>query len=453
MGLREFLAYRHSGPLAAAEDEAAEQRIPTSRLILATALILGVALILRVGFVASQDGYVPAGDAADFDRHAVSIATEGQYPPSSIGKKGGPAAFRPPGYPHALAAVYSVTGVADSASRFAVGRYFSALLGVTTVGLIGLVAWHIWGPLVALVGMALAAVYPPLVTIGSAMLSEPLMITVMFGGVAAMLQHRRSRLLRWALLAGVFAGIAALTRTNGGLVIPILAAGIWSRPLFSRASLVPLATFLATTALVLLPWTIRNARAFGEFIPVSTQSGLTIAGTYNEVSQEDPAHPAAWRAPTMPPYGELLRRDDLDQAELENRFGSLALDYVREHPSYLLKVGYWNTVRLLGLAGPGVEHPAAPETGMGTLTSDIDVYAFYLLALAALAAVIAGVARGTPRFVWALPVFLGLSLVFVIAYMRYRLPIDPFLILLVAAGVVRLAGKFGWVAVGPLARG
>jgi len=413
----------------------------------AIALILGLALILRFGFILSQDGYVPAGDAADFDRHAVSLATEGHYPSSQVGRPDGPTAFRPPGYPHALAAVYAVTGTADRTSRFEIGRLFSALLGVVAVGLVGIIAWQLWGSLVALVAMALAAVYPPLVTIGSAMLSEPLMIALLLGALAAALQYRRSAMLRWVLVAGLLAGAVALTRTNGALAVPIIAAGIWSRPVLSRASLVPVASFLAVTALVMLPWTIRNARAFDDLIPVSTQTGFTLAGTYNDVSRDDQVRPAAWRAPTMPPYAELLEQESsLDEAELERRFRSRVMEYAWENPSYVLEVGYWNTLRLLGLEGPALEHQAAPETGIGNQTSDIDVYAFYLLAVGSLAALLAGAARRIPGFVWALPVFLALSLVFVIAYMRYRLPIDPFLILLVAAGLVRVAARFGWGA-------
>ena len=139
-------------------------------------------------------------------------------------------------------------------------------------------------------------------------------------------------------------------------------------------------------------------------------------------------------------YAELLDRESrLDEAELERRFRSRAMEYAWENPSYVLEVGCWNTLRLLGLQGSALEHQAAPESGIGNRTSDIDVYAFYLLAVGALASLIAGAARRTPGFVWALPIFLALSLVFVISYMRYRLPIDPFLILLVAAGLVRLA--------------
>ena len=83
------------------------------------------------------------------------------------------------------------------------------------------------------------------------------------------------------------------------------------------------------------------------------------------------------------------------------------------------------------LQGPGLEHNAAAESGIGFTTSDLDVYAFYLLAVLSIVALGLGGLRRAPAFVWAVPVAIGLTLVFVSADMRYRFPIDPFLILLI----------------------
>lgn len=411
-----------------------------SRGVIAAAVILAVALVLRVGFVQSQDGYVPSADAGDFDRHAVSLAIDGRYPPSEIGTRGGPSAFRPPAYPYVLAGLYALTGSADATGRYELARLFSALLGVAAVALIGIVALQIWGSLVALVSMGLAALYPPLVTIGTSMLSEPLFIVLLLAALVGVLEARRSHHpLRWVIVAGLLAGALALTRTNGAIVIPILAIGLWPRPLLARASLTRVAAFLAMVVLVMAPWAIRNTNSFDTFVPVSTQTGFTLAGTYNQVSRDDESRPAAWRAPTMPPYAALLKSKDLNEAALEEHFRSLAVSYAQEHPSYILEAGFWNTVRMLGLQGPDLERQAAPEGGIGETTSDIDVYSFYLLAAASVISLLVGAARRAPWFIWALPVLLGFSLIFVIAYMRYRLPIDPFLIMLTAAGLLKLA--------------
>ena len=59
---------------------------------------------------------------------------------------GGPTAFRPPLYPLFLGAVYAVTGDSITAARL-----LQALLGVAAVGLLGVIAWQLWGRRVALI--------------------------------------------------------------------------------------------------------------------------------------------------------------------------------------------------------------------------------------------------------------------------------------------------------------
>jgi len=409
------------------------QRVLTKRRALVVAGVIFIAFLLRLGFVLHQTGFRPYGDAADYDRVAVSLVLHGGYPPSVHAPSGGPEAFRPPGYPFLLAALYRVTGTTTTSSRFTVARILSAVLSTAIVGAIGLIAWLLWGwGLSVLVTMLCAAIYPPLVTIGAAMLSEPLFTLLVLAGLAATLAARRSqRRVRWSAAVGICVGLAALTRTNGIVVLLPMMAGIWPRPRVARASLAPVAALVGTTILLLAPWAIRNTLAFHRFVPVSTQAGLSLAGTFNDAARTDSREPARWRVPTMPPYRALLQKHD-NEAALDQHFFSQVVTYVGAHPTYVAKAGYYNLGRLLDLEGPAIEHDASSETGISTRTSDIDVYAFYILGLLAIFAIMRGALRSAPPFVWSIPVLLALSLIFVIAYMRYRLPIDPFLILLVA---------------------
>src|SRR5207253_2033869 len=83
-----------------------------------------------------------------------------------------------------------------------------------------------------------APVYPPLVIVGVSLFSEPLFIAFVLGAVAAALRTRAGPVhaLRWAVLSGVFAGLAWLTRSNGFTVLPALCLLVWTaRPRLSRA--------------------------------------------------------------------------------------------------------------------------------------------------------------------------------------------------------------------------
>jgi hypothetical protein len=303
------------------------------------------------------------------------------------------------------------------------------------VALLAAIAARTLGRAPALIAGLIAALYPPLVTIGVAMLSEPLFTAAVLGAVLATLQARAApRRLGWALVAGGLVGIAALARTNGIIVLPALIAGLMAgSPCRIRSWRGPAAAALAALVVV-APWCVRQAIVFDRPVAISTQDGFTLAGTYNAVSASDPVYPAAWRVPLMAPYDRLLARGG-NEAELDGEFRAAALRYIGRHPSYLLRVGYEDLRRLVDLPGLAFEHRAARESGISPGVSDLDVISFYGLGLLAVGGLIRGAARRMPAFVWATAGLMALSLVFIITSMRYRLPIDPFLILLAAGGV------------------
>src|SRR6266496_2897743 len=79
----------------------------------------------------------------------------------------GETAFRPPGYPYLLAGVYSLSGVerAKTSTRLLAGRVANALVGAAIVALIGVLSAQLFDRRVALVAMALGAVYLPLILV------------------------------------------------------------------------------------------------------------------------------------------------------------------------------------------------------------------------------------------------------------------------------------------------
>src|ERR687888_716983 len=182
---------------------------------LAAAALVALALVVRIAYVDVTPGYTARHDARDYDVHARSIA-EGHGFSEKIAY-GRPTAFRPPGYPHFLGGVYRVFGVvrAPNPRRYRVARIAQAFVGTAIVVFVGVIAAQLWGPIVALVALGLAAVYVPLITVGGALMSEPLFDALMLASLAAALAYRRSpHRYRWALLAGVLGGLATLTRAN-----------------------------------------------------------------------------------------------------------------------------------------------------------------------------------------------------------------------------------------------
>ena len=129
-------------------------------------LLLAAALVLRLAYVDATPGYALRHDAVDYDVHARSIAQGEGF--SKTLAHGRPTAFRPPGYPYFLGAVYHVSrpiasppasGCGSRGSRRpswarrrrAGGRARGAAVGIGR----------------GLVALGLAAIYLPLILVGA----------------------------------------------------------------------------------------------------------------------------------------------------------------------------------------------------------------------------------------------------------------------------------------------
>jgi len=62
------------------------------------------------------------------------------------------------------------------------------------------------------------------------------------------------------------------------------------------------------------------------------------------------------------------------------------------------------------------------------------------LALLAIAGVALGAARGTPWWLWAVPLLLFLSVIWISGDIRYRAPIEPFAVWAAAFALARITG-------------
>ena len=415
----------------------------------AAVLILLAAFAIRVAYVDATPGMKLVADARDYDAHAVSIAEGNGYSDSYAQR---PTAFRPPGFTYLLGGVYRAAGVerASAPERIVVARRAQIVIGTVLVATIGLVAALLWGPVVALVAMALAAVYVPLVTMSGTVMSEPLFAIFMLGCLGAAIMHRRSAHgWRWALLAGALAGLAILTRANAMILLLPLALVAWDRrPRWSVRALGPPVALVVVAVLVVSPWTIRNARTLHHFVPVSTQLGSALAGTYNDDARTDRDNPASWRSLRhVASYQDLV--GDLahtDEAVLEKRLRHRAERYALDHPTYIAVVAFWTTVRAFDLGGLDWAKHTARTVSIDSTWALRNVRCFWLFAVLALAGAFTTAARRTPWFVWAFPALMYLSVVFlVIETPRYRTPMDPFIVMLAALALVaagrRVAGR------------
>ena len=398
-------------------------------------LLLVAAFGLRAGYMALTPGYEIVHDARDYDWHARSVANGDGF---SKGITGKPTAFRPPGYVYLLGGAYRVFGVqnASDAERIRIARWLGVILGTLGVALTGAIAARLWGRRPGLAALALAAVYVPAILVSEALMSEQLFVVLMLAALLTVLSPSPHR-YRVAALAGLLGGLAVLTRANGAILLLPLAFAVW------RGSVGPPAVLVAVALLTVTPWTIRNERELGAFVPVTTQLGWALAGTYNDEAQQDTVNPASWRAVRrIDEYRPINRLyPTTPEAEMERLLREAGLDYIRAHPRYVADVAYWNTRRLLDLASRDWSRHTASTISVPPGWADAGVLCFWLFAVLALAGALIARPRA-PLFVWAVPLLMYLSIVLLAAETpRYRAPLDPFVILLAAALVARTRAR------------
>jgi 4-amino-4-deoxy-L-arabinose transferase-like glycosyltransferase len=334
-----------------------------------------------------------------------------------------PSAGHPPLYPLALASVSKLGGTGELSHR-ALGL----ILGACTIVLVGLLGRRAGGERLGLLAAGLCAVYPLMIAVDGALMSETL-----YGPLVAVALLAAWRMLdrpgAWiALATGAAIALAALTRSEALLLLVVLA---WPAAWRGGAGW-PLRAALSTLAcaLVLAPWAIRNADRFGAFVPISTNDSTVLAGancplTYHGIDL------GGWNIDCI-----SKRRDDneADQAAIWRRE---ATDYAREHAGRLPVVGAVRLLRVWDLWQPRRQVMFAEGRQRRVEQAGVAVY-FAFLVLGAVGAV-ALHRRGVTLLVLLAPA-VAVCIAAVLGYgiPRLRHGFEIPLLVLAAAGILRL---------------
>jgi hypothetical protein len=394
----------------------------------------GVALLVRVLVVLGQPLHLFSDDA-DYQRLAVSLATGHGWGISHVAPGGGPTAFRPPMFPLMLAGLYKVVGV-----HLLAARLLESVLGAGTVVLLVVLTWILWNRTVALIAGAIAAIFPPLILASTSLMSESLALPLEVGSLLAIFIYRRSGRIRWAVLSGGLFGLLVLTRTEAVVLVLPLALLAVRKPVAWRAMAAPAALLLAALV-VLTPWELRDKATLDAWVPLTTQSGYVLSGTYNQTSATA-AYPGLWRPPNFDRADEALiaSHPHANEVELDHLLQSAALHYASNHPSYVITVFAQNTLRMFDFDSLRVTQEATYTSyGYPSIWGDLEaISGIAIVVLAVVGLFFRRARRRIPVAYWLVPVILWISTVLQEALPRMRAMIDPFLIQLAAVAIVPL---------------
>jgi 4-amino-4-deoxy-L-arabinose transferase-like glycosyltransferase len=182
---------------------------------------------------------------------------------------------RAPGYPLFLAALDA--GRPRPESTPARVKIAQSIVGAVTVWLIGVIAWQAAGARAGTWAAAIAAIYPPLVTLPAYTLSETVFSAVALAS-ALVIQYSAERVSdrRWpgaglAAIGGALTGLAALIRPAMLLYLPLVVVWFLVRRRAGPAMVLALAALAVIT-----PWTLRNVRVHERFVLIASEGGVTF---------------------------------------------------------------------------------------------------------------------------------------------------------------------------------
>jgi 4-amino-4-deoxy-L-arabinose transferase-like glycosyltransferase len=245
----------------------ASQRARDLVVLGALALVLRAAWVAVYGRITSPIGAI--NDTVFYKFAATSLAGGHGY----LGLQFVPTAGWPPGYPFVMSLVFRVFGV-----HLKLALVLNVLLATASVVLIYLVAERMFDRRAARVAAGFFAILPGPLFMTGLFLSETIFIFMLVGFLALIvfLPDRR-----WAVVAlGVALGLTALTRGEG-LLMPIIPLAVWWGHHSRREWLVRAAVLLVAMALTVAPWTIRNAIELDAFIPVANNASWTLWSGHN----------------------------------------------------------------------------------------------------------------------------------------------------------------------------
>lgn len=389
---------------------------------IAAALLLALAMRLSALVLAGDATHY--GDPRNYIRLATALADgRGLVLPNADGIWVHTGVF-PPGLPLLLAAValvfpltpltvFLVNSLIDAAAALLLSR-LAVQLGRRDVALPVALAYLLWPSIAFMAPLAY---------------KEGLIVALVLAALVALLEQARRPGFRCAVVSGLAAGALILTQPGLAPLLPIMCLLFVKR--FGSVSrwLAVCACAAGVALLLMLPWWIRNAMLFGQFVPLTTSGGLALwVGA-------QPDGGMVWKMP--PPewgrHGELAL-SDIAAAEARRIIAADPLGYVArclaKFPRSFFTTNWAIDQLILAPQAPWPE--LAQRMRLRAIPTLVELSA----ALAALAGLVRFRRSPPALLLWACIAQVMIFSIWFEFSERHRLFMTPFILLLAAMAVV-----------------
>ena len=243
---------------------------PRIRLVLIAAA-LAVAIIMRMFALLLADHVTHYGDPLNYLHLAQAVASgQGLSLVNSAGVLTPTGQF-PPALPLLLGAVASFVALTPLTLVIV-----NTVIDVIAALLLARLATQLGRPDLGLPVALAYLVWPSIAFMAPLAYKEGLIIALMLATIVALLEQSRRPGFRWAALSGFAGGALVLTQPSLAPLLPLTFLVFWRRFGSARRWLEVCAAAAVATVAVMLPWWVRNALVFGQFIPFTTSGGLAL---------------------------------------------------------------------------------------------------------------------------------------------------------------------------------
>lgn len=368
--------------------------------------------------------------------------------------------FRGPLYPYFLAFLAWITS-----GSILWAKLLQVLLAFGTGAFIFRLAEHLFDQRTAIVAGFMYALYGVLIFYESMFLIPVLFLFFTVWGMYRLVKYRASASLGTWFFTGLLFGLAAITRPNILITLPVLAIWLFFalrqvKPLVRR--LLPVAMLTIGVLLAVLPVTLRNYLVADQFVLVSSQGGVNLYLGNNPVAnglvmlmpEVELNEGISWRqfVPATNKAAERETGKEMTDAEISSFWTNKALDWAADNPGDFIAITLKKCVYLLsGLENSdnaNIYHQRNQSWIHWALIWHAGLYFPFGLLLPLF---VGGVIMYRHRWRDLLPVYLFIlayipSIVLFLVTARHRLPLIPFMIILAAALVVGMVTNWRTMA-------
>jgi len=377
-------------------------------------MIFVVALSLRVGFMLFyDDGRMLLNRLYTADEYSYDEVVLNFLNGKGLVTAGGLYARIGPVYPLFLSAVYSSFG-----RSFVAVRFVQIVVSALTCVIVYLIGRELYDKKTGLASACVSAVYYPFIQQPVYLLTEVVFSFLLALSILLFVRYYNTRKDLPLFGASALLGIAALCR--GYIIVYAIVLALWMGTIFgwkARETMRSISILFFGIAIILAPWTVRNYRIYHAFIPLTVDGGRLLYVGNN------PAATGGTAGRTAHFIDQFYPNDvgDLGSLEADRIMLGRALSFMKSNPR--------KTILLMGRRFVNMWRPYYSDARR--INKIIMSVSYVPLAmLSALGAVMAFFLDWKKALLLCGLIFTEIFVHLIsIAEIRYRYPVEPYLIL------------------------